>query len=142
MSKQMIVVSVKRDRWFWPKLTIVIEARVPSAAAGEAFITKQVMAAYRKLRGKVRHYVQTKDYRVLDEVGLKRLRAAAKASATIRRKRGAKKAAVTRAKNKAARLARTARAREVQAEMRRSASPPEYFPATQGYEVAGDASVN
>lgn len=144
MSKH-IVVSIHRDRWYYPKLSIIVEARVSSAAAAQRFITEQVMNSFvKRMRGKKGQYIsiRVKDFRVVDEAGLKRLKAAAKASATVRRKRAAKKAAATRAKNKAARIARTAKAREVQARMRREASPPEYYPATQGYEVAGDASVN
>lgn len=110
MSKH-IVVSVKRDRWFWPKLTITVEARVTSESAGQKFITKQVMDAYAKRGGKVYVRIKVKDYRVVDEAGLRRLRAAAKASVTIRRRRAAKKAAVTRAKRKASQTTMVSRMR-------------------------------
>lgn len=124
MSKH-IVVSVSRDRYYWPKLTIVVEARVSSVKQGQRFITKQVMAAFtRRMRGKkVGRFisVRVKDFRIVDEAGLKRLRAAAKASATVRRKRAAKRAAATRAKNRAAQARRF--------------EPKQYFPATTDYAV-------
>lgn len=131
-----IVVSIHRDRWFWPKLSIVVETRVKSKAAAQAFIVSQVMAAYEKRSGKRWISCRVKDFRVVDELGLKRLQAAAKASATIRRRRGAKKAAATRAKLKAARIARTAPARAALAAKR------DYYPATEGYAVASDGMVN
>lgn len=102
MSK-FIVVSIHRDRYFWPKLTVKVEARCSTETAANTFITLWVMDAYRNnLRGRSRKYINVKDFRIVDEVGLRRLLAAAKASATIRRKRAAKKAAATRAKNRLA----------------------------------------
>lgn len=104
MSK-FIVVSIHRDRFIWPKLSIVVEAHVSSESAGMKFITQKVMASYEKRqRGKWGRWstMTVCNYRVVDAEGFKRLRAAAKASATIRRRRAAKKAAVTRAKNRAA----------------------------------------
>lgn len=101
-----VVVSVDRDRYYYPKLTIVVEARVSSAAAGEQFITAQVMRLYEKRRkGKFAKFssMRVKEFRVVDEVGLRRLQAAAKASVTIRKKRAAKRAAETRARNRAVR---------------------------------------
>lgn len=103
MSK-FYVVSVNRDCWRYPKLTIVIEAHVASRAEGKRFITEKVMSAFEKrLRGKMGRWpsVRIKDLRIVDDVGLKRLQAAAKASVTVRRKRAAKKAAATRAKKQA-----------------------------------------
>jgi hypothetical protein len=102
MSK-FIVVSIHRNRWFWPTLKVVDEARVSSAAAGEKFITQRVMNAYKKrMDGKKGAYIsiRVKEYRVVDATGLKRLQAAAKASVTLRRRRAAKKAAATRVKNR------------------------------------------
>lgn len=96
------VVSIHRDRWSRPKLTINIEARVPSVAAGERFIAEQVMAAYSKrIRAKLGRWASMRivEFRVVDEQGLKRLMAAAKASVTIRRRLAAKKAAATRKRN-------------------------------------------
>ena len=99
-----IVVSIKRFGYCRPRLTIVVEAHVSSALAGEKFIAAQVLAGYQKRRnGKFYNDTGTmrvKDYRVVDEKGLKRLYAAAKASVTIRRKMAAKKAAGTRAQNR------------------------------------------
>ena len=105
MSKHFVV-SVRRDRYFQPKLTIVVEARVSSAAAGERFITRLIMEAYAKRSGKkFGRFASMRvfNYRIVDEQGLKRLYAAAKASVTLRRKRAAKKAAETRRKNAVAR---------------------------------------
>lgn len=95
-----IVVSIHRDTWSRPKLTITVEARLGTQATAQEFITRKVMEAYDARTGKRFKYIKVKDYRVVDEVGLRRLQAAAKASATIRRKRAAKKAAATRARNK------------------------------------------
>lgn len=104
MSKY--VVSIHRDRYTHPVLKIVVEAKVRHEVEGQAFITTQIMAAYEKrCRGKLSKYssMRIKEYRVVDEAGLKRLLAAAKASVTLRRKRAAQKAAETRRKNAAAR---------------------------------------
>lgn len=103
MSK--FVVIVHRDRWFRPVLKITVEARFLSTAQASSYITKRVMALYEK-RSKRRRSVWTRmtvyDFRIVDEVGLKRLQAAAKASVTLRRRRAAKKAAATRAKRREA----------------------------------------
>lgn len=117
-----IVVSIKRDRYCQPKLTIVVEARVSSESAARKFVTEQIMAFFEKRRGKHRNWMRVKDFRIVDEVGLKRLQAAAKASVTLRRKRAAKKAAATRAKNKARLAARIV-------------PPALYYPATSDYAV-------
>jgi len=104
MSKH-IVVSVRRDRYFRPKLTIVVEGRCSSQAAAERFITGLIMAAYAKRSGKkFGRFASMRvfNYRVVDELGLKRLSAAAKASVTIRRRMAAKKAAETRRRNRVA----------------------------------------
>lgn len=101
----LFVVSVDRDRWYQPKLTVTVLARVPSERAGERFITSKVMEAYaRRCKSKFGRMpsMRVKEMRLVDELGLKRLQAAAKASVTLRRRRAAKRAAATRAKNRAA----------------------------------------
>lgn len=97
-----IVVIVHRDRWSWPKLTITVEGRFKTPAAADRFITRQLRAQFERRRGK--HWsrwntMRIHDYRIVDAEGLTRLRAAAKASVTIRRKRAAVKAAATRWRN-------------------------------------------
>jgi len=104
MSKH-IVVSIERKGYRYPKLTIVVHTQATTAAAARRIITDKIMAGYdKRCRGTMREYssMRIKEYRVVDELGLKRLLAAAKASVTIRRKRAAKKAAATRAKNRQA----------------------------------------
>lgn len=93
------VVIIHRDRYYWPKLTISVQARVKTPSAGQAFITRCIMSAYAKrCRGKFSQHssMRVAEYRVVDAVGLKRLQAAAKASATVRRRRAAKKAVQTK----------------------------------------------
>ncbi len=108
MNKNTYVVSVKKFGFRYKRapFKIVMEIEVASTQDGHAYVTEQVMKQFAKRRGKRWSSIRVKDFRVVDEVGLKRLRAAAKASVTISRKRAAKKAAVTRAKNKAAMQAR------------------------------------
>jgi hypothetical protein len=88
--KVYYVVTVHRDRFYKPKLKVIIEARVFSAAAGERLITAKVMKTFhnRVFRGPS-PYIPVKDWRVVDANGLKRLQSAAKASVTRRRKRDA-----------------------------------------------------
>lgn len=143
MSK-FIVVTVHRDRWRFPKLTIKVEANVSSEAAGRKFVERRILELFdKRSRGKFGIYSSMRvfDFRVVDEVGLRRLRAAAKASATLRRKRAAKKAAETRAKNKAKiaeRVARmnAARLRGSHGEMKSPVTATEFYP------VYGDGSLN
>jgi hypothetical protein len=97
------VVIVHRDRYYWPKLSISVQARVKTPAAGERFIARCIMSQYAKrCRGKFSAHssMRVAEMRVVDAEGLKRLRAAAQASATLRRRRGAKKAAITRLRNR------------------------------------------
>jgi|SRR5579871_1082528 len=107
MATTHYVVSVRRDRYSWPKLHIVIEARVKTPAAGDRFINRKLRELFDK-RANCRwsrwNTMRVQDFRVVDVEGLKRLQAAAKASATIRRKRGAKKAAITRLRNRGVQL--------------------------------------
>ncbi|SRR5579885_1141934 len=101
------VVIVHRDRYYWPKLRISVQARVKTQAAGERFITRWIMSQYAKrCRGKFSAHssMRVAEFRVVDAQGLKRLQAVAKASATVRRRRGAKKAAITRLRNRGLRL--------------------------------------
>src|SRR4051812_7847615 len=105
-TTKTIVAIVHRDRYYWPKLRITVAARVASPTAAKAYIAGKLMASFEKLNCRGRFpRIPVYDYRIVDEAGLKRLYAAAKASATVRRKRGAKKAAVTRARNRAAQQA-------------------------------------
>lgn len=105
MSKH-IVVSIRRDSYRWPVLSLIIQGHCFSKSAAEKLVTKLVMEAYLKragLRGR-QPRMHILDYRVVDVDGYKRLQAAAKASKTIRRKRAAKKGAETRRKNMEARV--------------------------------------
>jgi len=105
MPKPYYVVTVLRDCFSHPKLTVVIETLVSSVAGGERFIARALMKRFKSKDVRTPYpRIAVKDWRVVDVDGLKRLRAAAKASVTLRRKRAAKKAAATRARNKAARL--------------------------------------
>lgn len=99
--KEHIVVSLQRHGYSWPRLVVTVEARVSSATAAERFVIDEVLKAYAKRTGRTRVTCKVKDMRVVDELGLKRLLAAAKASVTIRRKRAAKKGILTRARNAA-----------------------------------------
>lgn len=95
------VVIVHRDRYIMPKLTVTVELVTSTVERAVQFVTQRLWAAFRKkkFRG-TWPMISIPDYRIVDGVGLKRLYAAAKASATLRRKRGAQKAALTRARNR------------------------------------------
>jgi len=98
-----IVVSIQRDRWFQPKLKIIEHTRARNEKDAQRFIDAQILASYaRRSRRKFGSYsmMRVTEFRIVDELGLKRLHAAAKASATLRRRRGAKKAAATRARRR------------------------------------------
>jgi hypothetical protein len=98
------VVAIERKGYRYPKLTVVVLAQVASVTAGRRYITDLIMSTFDKVsRGRrMRQYprMSIKDYRVVDEKGLRRLRAAAKASITLARRRAAKKAAATRKRNR------------------------------------------
>lgn len=103
MSKKHYVVAIERKGFCFPRLKIVVLAKGVSPAAGRRFITDTIMAAYdKKIKGTVRQWasIRINEYRVVDEKGLKRLNAAAKASVTLARRRAAKKAAATRKRNR------------------------------------------
>jgi hypothetical protein len=111
MSKHFVV-AIERKGFRFPKLTIVVLAQGVTPAAGRRFITDTIMAAYdKKVKGTVRQWasIRIKEYRVVDEKGLKRLRAAAKASITLSRRRAAKKAAATRKRNRELGIVRPAK---------------------------------
>lgn len=97
---QLHVVSVERKGYFWPRLIVERVLSVVNRTTAEAFITTKVMDAYNKYK-ETRRSIPITNYRIVDDEGLKRLRAAAKASVTLHRRRAAKKGAITRAKNRA-----------------------------------------
>ena len=102
MSKSFVV-SVNRNGWSWPKLSIVILGTCSTPAAADAFINRHLRRLYEKRRGgRFSKYssMRVSDFRVVDAAGLKRLYAAAQASVTIRRKRAAKTGVITRLRNR------------------------------------------
>jgi len=106
------VVSIDRKGWRNPKLTVTVLFVTMQTSAAKRFMTDLVMAGYEKrVRGRMSQYssMRIKEYRIVDDEGLKRLRAAAKGSITRRRRIAAKKAAATRKRNRELGIVKPAR---------------------------------
>jgi hypothetical protein len=105
VKNKFFVVAINRGTYGHNGFKVNVIREVASTAAGRAIIREMVLTEYEKRQSAFRRgsswnrkvHVRMDDLRVVDEVGLKRLHAAAKADKTRLRKKAAQKAAKTRA---------------------------------------------